>query len=87
MRFITHATWVHLECRSAIGWLEVNGNDSHLMCFIRAVDCEFKLDRTVTFKLPYKLRCLRDCKGFENNLSKSNCLDTKFLESLYPNCF
>ena len=57
MRFIMHPTWFHLERQSTIGQLRLNGNDSHPMRFIRAVDRKLKLDRTVTPKLPYKLRC------------------------------
>ena len=57
MRFITHATWLHLSGRSAIQWLRLNGNDLHPMRFIRAVDCRLNGDRTVTPKSPYKLRC------------------------------
>ena len=57
MRFIMHTTWLHLERGSAIQRLHINGNDSHPMHFIRAVDRELKDDRTVVPKLPYKLIC------------------------------
>ena len=41
MRFITHATWLHLSGRSAIRKLRFNSNDSHPMHFIKAIDCGF----------------------------------------------
>ena len=57
MRFITHATWLHLGGRSTIQRLRLNGKNSHPMHFIKAVDLEFNGDRMVTPKSPNKLRC------------------------------
>ena len=55
--FITQVTWSNLGNRSVIQRLRVNGNDSHLMHFIRAVDRRLNGDKTVAPKSPYKLRC------------------------------
>ena len=54
--FITHAMSLHLSRRSAIQRPILNGNDSHPMRFIRAVDRGFNGNWTVTPNLPYKLR-------------------------------
>ena len=54
--FITHATWLHVRSRSKIQRPWLNGNASHPMHFIRAVDRGLNEDRMVTPKSPYKLR-------------------------------
>ena len=57
MRFITHATWLHLTRRSAIQPPRLNSKDSHSMRFIKAIYRGLNRDWTVTLKFPYKLRC------------------------------
>ena len=84
----------HLGGGSNIQPPRLNGNDLHMMLFIRAVDHVLNEDRTVTPKSPHKLRCslmilsireqFKEIELFRHQISWISCSKSLLDSFLHP---